>query len=333
MALRNQPYIPLYVQDILTDEKLIECSAEAHGVYFRLLCLLHKQETYGLICLKQKHKQSESKYENFASMLRRQMPFSQVIIKEALKELTEEGVIQLTENKLGQKRMVKDGELSLIRSECGKKGGSNVTKQYGKQGYLYLMSNHRNRHKIGVSVNFQNRLYRIRSDFNLKVFDVVDTIFVLDMGKAEDKAQNYFKNIIDGEWINCDYETVKDTFALLKANLKAKDKANTENEYESENEVESNNKRLLAQQEKWFANIWKRYPKRDTKKQSWNHFRASVKTEKDWQNINKALENYLVAERVKNGYVQSAKTWFNNWPDWVEYKEPTTKKGRNDPYE
>jgi len=47
MALRDQPYLPLYVQDFLTDEKLMECSAETTGVYIRLLCILHKQKEYG----------------------------------------------------------------------------------------------------------------------------------------------------------------------------------------------------------------------------------------------------------------------------------------------
>ena len=42
MALRDQPYLPLYVQDFLTDEKLAECSAMATGVYIRLMCIMHK---------------------------------------------------------------------------------------------------------------------------------------------------------------------------------------------------------------------------------------------------------------------------------------------------
>ena len=71
MALRNQPYFPLYVQDFMTDEKLNECSAKANGIYIRLMCIMHKSEEYGTILLKQKYKQNESKSENliFAVML------------------------------------------------------------------------------------------------------------------------------------------------------------------------------------------------------------------------------------------------------------------------
>jgi len=60
MALRDQPYLPLYVQDYLTDEKLNECSPATQGVYIKLLCVLHKMEEYGTILLKQKRKQKVS---------------------------------------------------------------------------------------------------------------------------------------------------------------------------------------------------------------------------------------------------------------------------------
>lgn len=125
MALKDQPYLPLYVQDLLTDEKLIECSALAHGIYLRLLCILHKQEKYGKIYLKQKYKQNSSKYESFAIMFAKQMPFDEQTIKIGLEELANEKVITITDNFLSQKRMVKDGELSEIRAECGSIGGKN----------------------------------------------------------------------------------------------------------------------------------------------------------------------------------------------------------------
>lgn len=244
MALRDQPYIPLYVQDVLTDEKLIECSAESHGVYLRLLCILHKQEQYGVICLKQKHKQNDNQILNFALMLTRQMPFDQKQIASGLSELVDEGVLIIDGDCLYQKRMKRDGELSLIRSEVGKKGGSPVAKQYGKPGYLYLMSDTYEKHKIGVSVNPLSRLYRIRSDNKLpKHFDVVKKISVLDMGKTEDFAMSFFGDLLDGEWIISDYETVINNFDLLEAKIKAKTEANTEyeNEYESE-DINSSNK-------------------------------------------------------------------------------------------
>ena len=129
MALRDQPYIPLYVQDFMTDEKLNECSAESTGVYIRIMCLMHKSQEYGIILLQQKYQQNDSNIKNFAYKLLRHMPYDVATIERALHELVNEEVLHLDNNVLSQKRMVKDGELSLIRANAGKKGGQQTSAQ------------------------------------------------------------------------------------------------------------------------------------------------------------------------------------------------------------
>lgn len=127
MARRQQPYIPLYVQDFMSDEKLNECSAESTGVYIRLMCVMHKSEEYGKILLKQKYKQNTEQNDGnclqFARQLTKQMPYDIEIIERSLKELLEEGVITLDGDTIYQKRMVRDAELSDKRAVAGKKGG------------------------------------------------------------------------------------------------------------------------------------------------------------------------------------------------------------------
>lgn len=133
MALRDQPYLPLYVQDFLTDEKLSECSAESTGVYIRLMCLMHKSETYGTILLKQKDKQNSKQNDkqilDFAIKLARQMPYDTDTIERALTELLEEKVIGVEGDVLYQKRMVHDGKLSNTRASAGSKGGKKKANQ------------------------------------------------------------------------------------------------------------------------------------------------------------------------------------------------------------
>jgi hypothetical protein len=68
-----------------------------------------------------------------------------------------------------------------------------------------------------------------------------------------------------------------------------------------------------------FEDIFIKYPNKDGKKDALRHFTASVKTDQDWQDINKALENYLNSDRVKKGFIKNASTWFNNWEDWIDY--------------
>jgi uncharacterized protein YdaU (DUF1376 family) len=131
MSLRKQPYLPLYVEDFLTDEKLIYCSAEATGVYIRLMCIMHKSEEYGKILLKQKFKQNAkqnakqngSKVEDFAAQLAVQLPYDRATIRRALEELLAAGVLNEEPETIIQRRMVKDNEISEKRAYSGKKGG------------------------------------------------------------------------------------------------------------------------------------------------------------------------------------------------------------------
>ena len=107
MALRNQPYIQLYVQDYLTDEKLNECCASTQGIYIKIMCLMHKSEPYGTILLKQKDKQATKRIDNFAYKLAKHLLFTQEEIGNALNQLLEEGVLQIKGDILSQKRMIK----------------------------------------------------------------------------------------------------------------------------------------------------------------------------------------------------------------------------------
>lgn len=123
MALRNQPYLPLYVQDFMTDEKLMECSAKATGVYIRILCMMHKSKNYGTFLLKQNDKQNESNIINFAYKLAKFLPYTLEVIESSLVELVTEEVLHIDGDLLSQKRMVKDGNISDKRALAGSKGG------------------------------------------------------------------------------------------------------------------------------------------------------------------------------------------------------------------
>lgn len=123
MSLSKLPYLSLYIQDFLTDEKLAECSAKANGVYIRLMCIMTKSENYGTILLKQKYKQGENFALNFATQIAKHLPYSFEDIIDGLTELLAEKVLNINGDFLEQKRMIKDEKLSVLRSNAGKKGG------------------------------------------------------------------------------------------------------------------------------------------------------------------------------------------------------------------
>ena len=75
-----------------------------------------------------------------------------------------------------------------------------------------------------------------------------------------------------------------------------------------------------------FEPLWAKYPNKDGKKDALRHFNTTVKTDQDYQDIQMALNNYLNSERVFNGFIKNGSTWFNNWRDWVDFKEEVCQK-------
>lgn len=67
-----------------------------------------------------------------------------------------------------------------------------------------------------------------------------------------------------------------------------------------------------------FAKVWQAYPRRKGRKAAERHFKSTVKTAVDFQNILRALENYKRSKEVKEGFVQNGSTWFNDWESWIE---------------
>ena len=186
MALRNSPYLPLYVQDFLTDENLADCSANANGVYIRLMCILHKSEPYGKILLKQKYKQNESMCLNFASMLLRQMPYMMSEIHDGLEELLENKIIEIDGDYLLQKRMVKDGELSEKRAVAGQKGG--------KKSLGFCSSKSQSKTQSKIEANSENEIENeidIDNDNNIEKFSFLKEL--LSIGVERKIAEEWIK--------------------------------------------------------------------------------------------------------------------------------------------
>ena len=78
-----------------------------------------------------------------------------------------------------------------------------------------------------------------------------------------------------------------------------------------------------------FDLILKKYPNRDGSDKAWAFFEATVNYDHDWQDINKALKNYLQTKAVENGYIKSCANWFKCWRDFIEVTtvdfDPTAK--------
>lgn len=97
-------------------------------------------------------------------------------------------------------------------------------------------------------------------------------------------------------------------------------------ENENDNNINTTNTSNINTMLYRFDELWKRYPNKDGKKGALKHYKATVKTEEDWININKALDNYLQSKTVKEGFIKNGSTWFNNWQDWIDFTGVETEK-------
>ena len=224
MALRNQPYIPLYVQDFLTDEKLIECSAESTGVYIRLMCIMHKSETYGTVLLKQKDKQTDKQVYNFALKLAKQMPYKIEVIESAIAELLNENVIYIDKDTLCQKRMIKDNEISNIRAEAGSKGGKNSR----KKGNNFAKAKPKAKHQANSEYEneYENDNEIINSKLDLDILEIVNYLNQVcnkNYKPTSKKTKDLIKARFNEKFTVDDFKTVIDK--------KSQDKYFIENDY------------------------------------------------------------------------------------------------------
>lgn len=87
-------------------------------------------------------------------------------------------------------------------------------------------------------------------------------------------------------------------------------------ENENENEIRNKNNKYP------FDELWSRYPRKEGRKAALKHFIATVTNDKQWSDINKALDNYIKrCEHTEPQFIKMGATWFNDWECWIEPTE------------
>lgn len=133
MALTDQPYLPLYVDDWMNNNKLKLTSQASHGLMISIMCIMHKEDNYGKILLKQKFKQTTEQIKNFGLQIAKLTAFDLLEILPSLAELIENEILKIDDDFLICERMVRDAELSIKRSVNGSIGGKATQKTIKKE--------------------------------------------------------------------------------------------------------------------------------------------------------------------------------------------------------
>lgn len=212
MALTDQPYLPLYVDDWMNNNKLKMCSAGAHGLMISIMCIMHKEEAYGKILLKQKYKQNTEQILNFACQLAKLCAFDFADIENHLRELLEEKVLVIEGDFLVSRRMVKDASISELRKLSGGKGGKISSSKILSKDQTFAPA------KVEANTVNENGIENVNED-------IIDNT-AKDKGKEKDlvleKAKEYYQEFIlqktkaKAKWDGTQVEALKSIIRYLK---------------------------------------------------------------------------------------------------------------------
>jgi len=72
---------------------------------------------------------------------------------------------------------------------------------------------------------------------------------------------------------------------------------------------------LKFDQEYGFKVAWRNYPRKIGRKEAFRHYKATVKSVHDHNNLMESMENYSFYAVAMNYDYQHGSTWFNNWQD------------------
>lgn len=199
MALQDQPYFPLYVNDYVSSKQLNDCSAEAAGILFRLICLMHKSPEYGKLIapttlLKQvpKHvpkqvldevvEQGNENVALFSAYLCRHMPYSVDEIKRGLSELLDCGILTIEDNILVYSEMLKRLEISQKKSASGRNGGIKTQTKINNKKDISAKAPAKASAKAGAKAIYENEIeYEYDNDnvIDIEIQNTIETILSL----------------------------------------------------------------------------------------------------------------------------------------------------------
>lgn len=137
----------------MTSNKLRMCSPLAHGVLINVLCVLHRENEYGKILLRQKFKQKSSNCLNFAEQLACILPFDVRDIEAGLRELLAEDVLKIEGDYLISEKLESLADISQKRSKAGKKGGIKSSKKMRDFAKAKVQANTENENDIETDIN------------------------------------------------------------------------------------------------------------------------------------------------------------------------------------
>jgi hypothetical protein len=220
MAAKKQPWFAFYPDDHLSDERLVLCSLAAQGLWARLLCLMHKNDRRGYLCVGDSPLTPEQLARASASGC------SAEEVTRLLTELLHSGVASVSDTGVVySRRMVREERKRRLCSEAGRKGGGNPAFKdparnawASRRGYVYAMRRARDQAvKVGASANPPRRRAKGSGSLMREQTTLLRQWPVTAMGVAESLLHQAFApHHLLGEWFALTPEDLERVQPLLE---------------------------------------------------------------------------------------------------------------------
>lgn len=171
------------------------------------MLMMHKEDDYGSVLLKQKFKQSTKQISNFAYQFAKVLPFDLLEIEEGLTELIDEACLYIEGDTLVCNRMLKDADLSIKRSLSGSKGGQKTTEKLTD----FAQANLQAKGQANTDIENINEIVSRTIDYLIKKSGKIfkktasKNITVIKARLNEKYTEDDFKKVIDNRcdaWLN-----------------------------------------------------------------------------------------------------------------------------------
>ncbi len=179
----KRPAFQFYPADWRKDPSLSTCSLAARGLWIELMCIMHEATPYGVLAVNSKPMTDVQ--------IGRAVGEPVGAVQELLHELESSGVFSRDEDgAIFSRRMLRDEEFRNQRASYGALGGNpKLARHYNQQGHLYAAQRASDGAvKIGIAVNVQNRLSKLRQKMRGDTLELLAFLPVEDMGAAEAAA-------------------------------------------------------------------------------------------------------------------------------------------------
>lgn len=199
--------------DYASDPALKICSFAAQGLWMRMLCIMAEHDPVGWLAV------NGAALDNKG--IARMTGGALDEVEELVSELHRNGVFSRDRRGwIYSRRMISDAKKRKQASEDGSTGGNpKLTAGYNKPGFIYLVGPRRDgAYKIGISINPENRLRKLRDKFRGHDLVLVGAWPCDDMGALEAEILGTFDgDKRQGEWLYLSHASLRDLIKKLSS--------------------------------------------------------------------------------------------------------------------